>query len=42
MSVIVEITVPSTAFELGQILRVEPPTEVTLETMVPLGGRPTP
>jgi hypothetical protein len=42
MSVIVEVTIPSEAFEVGQILRVEQPTSVTLETMVPLGGRPTP
>ncbi|MEZ3172681.1 helix-turn-helix domain-containing protein [Halorubrum sp. RMP-47] len=42
MSVIAEVTIPSTAFELGQILRVEGPTQITLETMVPLGGRPTP
>lgn len=42
MSVIVELTVPSDAFELGQILRVEEPTQITLETMVPLGGKPTP
>ncbi|MDV7349069.1 helix-turn-helix domain-containing protein [Halorubrum distributum] len=42
MSVIVELTVPSTAFELGRILRVEGPTQITLETMVPLGGKPTP
>ena len=42
MSVIVELTIPSAAFELGQILRVEEPTQLTLETMVPLGGRPTP
>jgi len=42
MSVIVELVVPSDAFELGQILRVEESTQVTLETMVPLGGRPTP
>jgi predicted DNA binding protein len=42
MSVIVEATIPSEAFEVGQILRVEEPTSVTLETMVPLGGRPTP
>lgn len=42
MSVIAELTVPSEAFELGQILRVEAPTRVALETMVPLGGRPTP
>ena len=42
MSVIVELTVSSEAFELGRILRVEGPTQITLETMVPLGGRPTP
>lgn len=42
MSVIVELTVPSDAFELGQILRVESPTQIILETMVPLGGKPTP
>lgn len=42
MSVIVELTIPSAAFELGRILRVEGSTQITLETMVPLGGRPTP
>lgn len=42
MSVIVELTIPSAAFELGQILRVKEPTQLTLETMVPLGGKPTP
>lgn len=42
MSVIAEVTISSAAFELGQILRVEGPTQITLETMVPLGGRPTP
>jgi len=42
MSVVVELAVPSEAFQLGQILRVEEPARVTLETMVPLGGRPTP
>ena len=42
MSVIVELTIPSAAFELGRILRVEGPTQITLETMVPLGERPTP
>ncbi len=42
MSVIVELAVPSAAFQLGQILRVEEPARVTLETMVPLGGQPTP
>jgi len=42
MSVIVEITIPAEAFELGRILRVEGPTQISLETMVPLGGKPTP
>ena len=42
MSVIVELTIPSAAFELGRILRVEGGTQITLETMVPLGGKPTP
>ncbi|MCU4718331.1 helix-turn-helix domain-containing protein [Halapricum hydrolyticum] len=42
MTVIVELTVPSEAFELGRILSIEGPGRVTLETMVPLGGRPTP
>lgn len=42
MSVIVELTLPAEAFELGQILRVESPTRITLETLVPLGGKPTP
>lgn len=42
MAVIVELTVPADAFELGRILRVEGSTTITLETMVPLGGRPIP
>ncbi|WP_436902604.1 bacterio-opsin activator domain-containing protein [Halovenus halobia] len=42
MSVIVELTVPSDSFELGQILRVEGTTQISVETMVPLGGKPTP
>jgi predicted DNA binding protein len=42
MSVIVELTLPSRAFELGRILTVEQTTRVRLDTMVPLGGRPTP
>lgn len=42
MSVIVELTIPSEEFELGRILRVEAPVRITLETMVPLGGKPTP
>jgi predicted DNA binding protein len=42
MSVIVELTVPADAFELGQILEVEGETGVVLETMVPLGGQSVP
>ncbi|WP_423750703.1 helix-turn-helix domain-containing protein [Salinirarus marinus] len=42
MSVITELTIPSEEFELGRILQVEGPTQITLETMVPLGGKPTP
>ncbi|WP_225917751.1 helix-turn-helix domain-containing protein [Halobaculum rubrum] len=42
MAVIVELTIPADVFELGQILQVEGSTEITVETMVPLGGRPIP
>lgn len=42
MSVIVEVTIPSEAFELGRILQLEGATQLTLETLVPLGGTPTP
>lgn len=42
MSVIVELTIPSEEFELGRILRVEGSIHISLETMVPLGGNPTP
>lgn len=42
MGVIVELTVPADAFELGQILDVEGNTGVVLETMVPLGGQSVP
>lgn len=42
MSIIVEITVPAEGFELGRILRVEGATSISLETMVPLGRKPTP
>lgn len=35
------MTVPAEAFELGRILRVEEQTQITLETMVPLGGGST-
>ncbi len=37
MSVIAEFQTPSTAFELGQILRVEQQSSIELETLVPLG-----
>lgn len=42
MAVIVDLTLPADTFELGQIFHVEGTTEITVETMVPLGGRPTP
>lgn len=42
MSVIVDLSVPSAAFELGRLLRAEDPSRVALEAVVPLGGRPTP
>lgn len=42
MSVIVELSVPAAAFELGQILTVEGDTTITLNTMVPLGDRSVP
>ncbi|QSG12279.1 Transcriptional regulator, contains HTH domain [Halapricum desulfuricans] len=42
MTVIVELTIPSEGFELGRILSVGGAGRVTLETMVPLGGRPIP
>lgn len=42
MSVIVELSLPSDAFELGRILCVEGGTQISLETVVPLGGKPTP
>lgn len=42
MAVIVDLTVPADSFELGCILSVEGSTSITLETMVPLGGRPIP
>ena len=42
MAVIVDLTIPAGEFELGQILRVEGLTEITVETMVPLGNRPIP
>lgn len=42
MSVIVELTLPADEFELGRILAVEGDTSISLETMVPLGGRSVP
>lgn len=42
MAVIVELTLPADSFELGQILRVKGATEITVETMVPIGGRSVP
>ena len=42
MSVIVELSLPATEFQLGRILSAEDDTRVSLETMVPLGGRPVP
>lgn len=42
MAVIVDLTLPADSFELGQILRIEGGSEITVETMVPLGGKPTP
>jgi predicted DNA binding protein len=42
MSVIVELTVPADAFELGRILTVEGQTGVVLETMVPLSKQSVP
>lgn len=42
MSVIVEMSLPAEAFELGRILAVEDETSIVLETMVPLGERSVP
>lgn len=42
MSVIVELALPATAFQLGRILSTEGDTTIRLETMVPLGGRSVP
>ena len=42
MSVIVELALPASAFQLGQILSVSGEQKVTLETMVPLGERSVP
>lgn len=42
MSVIVEVSLPPSAFELGHILQMEGETSIRLETMVPLGKRSVP
>lgn len=42
MAVIVDLTIPADGFELGQILRIEGQTEITVEKMVPLGDQPIP
>jgi predicted DNA binding protein len=42
MSVIVEIEIPSDAFELGRILLVDADVKVELESMVPIGERAVP
>lgn len=42
MSVIVEVALPSSRFELGRILQMEGDTNIRLETMVPLGERSVP
>jgi predicted DNA binding protein len=42
MSVIADLCVPPTDFELGRILPVKEPVSVVLETMVPMGDRTVP
>jgi predicted DNA binding protein len=42
MGVIVELSIPADAFQLGQILTTEGETTITLNTMVPLGGKTVP
>lgn len=42
MGVIVEVSLPSSEFELGRILHMEGDANVRLETMVPLGNRSVP
>ena len=42
MSVIVELALPASAFQLGQILSISGERTVTLKTMVPLGERSVP
>ena len=42
MSVIADLQVPATKFELGRILAMEQPVSVVLETMVPMGQQTVP
>ncbi|WP_372479854.1 helix-turn-helix domain-containing protein [Halomicrobium sp. HM KBTZ05] len=42
MSVIADLRVPATKFELGRILAMEQPVSVVLETMVPMGQQTVP
>jgi len=42
MSVIAEIRIPSTDFELGRILPIEHSTAIELETLVPIGDATVP
>jgi predicted DNA binding protein len=42
MSVILEVTVPAEAFEIGRILSIPTAGSLTLETLVPLGERAMP
>ncbi|WP_246984570.1 bacterio-opsin activator domain-containing protein [Halorientalis marina] len=42
MSVIVELQVTASAFELGRIVEIPPSTRVEMETMVPAGDRAVP
>ena len=42
MGVILELSLPSSEFELGRILEVEGDASVNLETLVPVGGRSVP
>ena len=42
MSVIVELSLPATEFQLGRILSTRDDTTISLETMVPLGDRSVP
>lgn len=42
MTVIVDLTIPAQAFELGRILAADSDMSIELETIVPLGERPVP